>query len=177
MPSILTAKVTILQQLEMVSDMFYLVTNKSLFTSRDPSYNCGLFPSHTINNLFVFIPSGSCSGWYNTKECGYDGGECLEFNAKFPDCRTVGGGDCESFNATYPGCLVEVPESLGNGLCAGGSYNTEECAWDGGDCIEFNRKYPKCDVDFPFLIGDGKCSDWMSGAMTGECGWDGNDCL
>ena len=101
----------------------------------------------------------------------------MEFNAKFPDCRAVGGGACESFNATYPGCLVEVPENLGNGLCHGGPYNTEECAWDGGDCIEFNRKYPKCDVEAPFLIGNGKCNDWMSGAMTGECGWDGNDCL
>ena len=70
-----------------------------------------------------WIGDGSCDGGdYNTEECGWDGGDCIEFNEK------------------YPNCMVDWPSFLENGYCnAGdysneGDYNTEECGWDGGDC-------------------------------------------
>ena len=46
------------------------------------------------------------SGQYNTVECGFDG------------------GDCEDFNLEYPGCNVEDIWKIGNGYCYGGTNNT-----------------------------------------------------
>ena len=46
------------------------------------------------------------------------------------------GGDCEEFNAKYPNCNVDYPESIGNGGCDGGAYNTTECGFDGGVCLD-----------------------------------------
>ena len=53
----------------------------------------------------------------DTEECGWDGGDCIEFNEKYPDCD------------------VFVTNLIGNGICDGGDYNTWECGWDGGDCL------------------------------------------
>ena len=36
-------------------------------------------------------------GVYNTEICNFDGGDCLEFNSKYPDCKNA------------------YPESVGNG--------------------------------------------------------------
>ena len=71
-----------------------------------------------VSGIIYFVVSRS-------KECGYDGGDCDEFNAQYPDCtakntRKIGDGKC---NNEYP-------------------YNTEECGYDGGDCIDFNAQYP-----------------------------------
>ena len=38
------------------------------------------------------------------------------------------------FNKLYPNCTVDQPILVGDGVCEGGEYNTEECKWDGGDC-------------------------------------------
>eukprot|EP00903_Cladosiphon_okamuranus_P020097 g18457.t1 len=34
----------------------------------------------------------------------------------------------------YTDCYVEIRGWLGDGICDGDDYNTEECGWDGGDC-------------------------------------------
>ena len=107
------------------------------------------------------IGNGLCNGWdANTEECGYDGGDCIEFNEKYPNCNVyspyeVGDGRCDSSN--------------------GDDVNTEECGYDGGDCIEFNEKYPDCKVNFPYEVGDGKCNGGKYN--TKECGYDGGDCI
>jgi len=69
------------------------------------------------------IGDGKCDNRdpYNTKACGYDGGDCLEFNNK------------------YPGCKASNPSLIGNGRCENENvlsliYNTEACGYDGGDC-------------------------------------------
>lgn len=33
------------------------------------------------------IADGTCDGVYNIPECGYDGGDCDEFNTRFPNCE------------------------------------------------------------------------------------------
>jgi hypothetical protein len=112
-----------------------------------------------------FTPSfldGVCNpGEQNTAACGFDGGDCIEFNSKYP---------------SYPDCNVEDYSFLGDGYCNSGEYNTEECGFDDGDCFEFNSKYPDCNVDEPFLIGDGMCIN-DDEYNTKECGFDGGDCV
>ena len=124
-----------------------------------------IYPNCTASYPETYIGDGQChGGTYNTEECGWDGGDCIEFNTN------------------YPNCTVDSPYFIGNGYCGGWEYNTEECGWDGGDCIEFNEKYPDCHVDYPQYIdpqyiGGGICHHWKTGYNTEECGWDGGDCL
>ena len=61
-----------------------------------------------------FLGDGECNGGgYNTEECKWDAGDCLEFNEKYPDCPT------------------NFPRQVGNGRC-NSEENTEACGWDGG---------------------------------------------
>ena len=58
----------------------------------------------------------------NTKECGWDGGDCLSFNEK------------------YPSCTADQKSLIGNGACDDyAPYNTKECGFDGGDCQSTKR--------------------------------------
>eukprot|EP00979_Chaetoceros_neogracilis_P006008 scaffold1174_cov281-Chaetoceros_neogracile.AAC.39 len=99
------------------------------------------------------IGDGNCDGgYYNTAACGFDG------------------GDCEDFNNKYPNCNVAFPWWIGDGNCNGGDYNTAACGFDGGDCGD----YPNCNVDNPSLIGDGNCDG--GDYNTTECAFDGGDC-
>jgi hypothetical protein len=104
------------------------------------------------------IGDKKCDGrQYNTAECGYDGGDCTDFNVNFPNC-----------NVTYP-------YFIGDGKCDGGEYNVGDCEYDGGDCTSFNTKYPNCDVPFPYNIGNKQCDG--DDYNVEECGFDGGDCL
>ena len=104
------------------------------------------------------IRDGHCDGGeHNTAECGFDGGDCDEFNEKYPNCN------------------ADTPFFIGDGRCHGGDYDTEECGWDGGDCAHFNEKYPNCEVSLPYLVGNGYCNSYAA-YNTAECGWDGGDC-
>ena len=52
------------------------------------------------------IGNGQCDeGEYNTEECGWDDGDCREFNSK------------------YPNCTVEYPHDIGDGRYNGGEFN------------------------------------------------------
>ncbi|GFH44384.1 hypothetical protein CTEN210_00858 [Chaetoceros tenuissimus] len=123
-----------------------------------------LYPNCTVNTS-QFLGDGKCdnykeTGDFNSIECGFDAGDCIEFNQN------------------YPNCTAYLPDMvLGNGWCSV-DYNTEECGYDGGDCIEFNEKYPNCTAPYfyPELIGNGRCDDYEP-YNTNECGFDEGDCL
>lgn len=130
------------------------------------------------------VGDGYCSGaLFNVPECGYDGGDCDEFNIKYPDCPVVqspfkigdgccnndprynnplclyDGRDCIVFNEKYPNCAVKMSSWVGNGICNGPTYNNAQCSFDGGDCVDFNLRYPDCEVNnAPELVGDGLCT-------------------
>ena len=99
-----------------------------------------------------YVGNGRCHGsGYNTAECDFDGGDCIDFNKK------------------YPKCDVEYPYQVGDGHCHSGKYNTTECNFDGGDCI-VPPGYPNCHVKLPKWVGNG----WCDGGEynTPECGFD-----
>lgn len=81
----------------------------------------------------ILIGDNKCDGSdYNTKECGWNGGDCLD-------------KDKELWKQ-FPKCVKGVDSLLiGNGKCDnGGNENTEECGWDGGECFAFNLEYSNC---------------------------------
>ncbi|GFH56421.1 hypothetical protein CTEN210_12897 [Chaetoceros tenuissimus] len=108
------------------------------------------------------LGNSHCDWEYNDETCGYDGGDCDEFNAKYPKCKEVD----------------NAPNNIGNGYCNhDDGLNIEECGWDGGDCLVDG--YPDCHVQFPHFIENGVC-DYLveEGSYNSkECGFDGGDCL
>ena len=105
----------------------------------------------------VNLGDGYCDGGqYNKFDCGWDHGDCLDFNKQYPNCR------------------APSPFLVGNGLCDGKAYNNEACDFDGGDCNDFNSLYSNCNVKHPYLIGNGFCDGHEYDVE--ECGYDGGDC-
>lgn len=119
---------------------------------------------------WTLLENNNCDMILNNHACGFDGGDCAEFNLFFPECKNM--QDAQ---------LIEDVSQLGDGVCDGYPYNTTECGEDGGDCIDFNlmnklkNLYPNCTIVDPHRIGDGLCDGWPYN--TEECGWDGGDCL
>jgi hypothetical protein len=147
------------------------------------------------------ITDGNCNGGLpNTFQCGFDGGDCIDFNIAFPNCKAlnayeVGDGTChEELNVKecgYDGgdcCHMKLdPNYLNDGECNGGLYNTLYCGYDQGDCDQFRNENPLCpdleladdqlykDDGSPIVLGDGIC-DFIPEYMTGECGYESGDC-
>lgn len=94
----------------------------------------------SMNTLSSMSAMGYVTGNLYIEVCAFEGGDCAEFNEKFPDCR-MGDFSCSSFNRTFPGCIVDMPEFLGNGMRCDGNLNNAECNWDGGDCLSFNYQF------------------------------------
>jgi len=135
---------------------------------------------------FPALGDGRCDGGiFNTKECGWDDGDCLVCNAIVPDPSKVGDGhcdgglymdtvecnndahDCSFFVKNFPDCHVPEPERLGNGHCDGHLYVTEECGFDGGDCNS-------CNATYLAWVGDGTCDGGQY--LTLGCAMDAGDC-
>jgi len=135
----------------------------------------------------------------NIEECGWEGGDCLDFNQQYPNCTEskiyliqngqcdsetnieecgFDGNDCleenEQLQNDYPNCSVRSPSWIGDGICDGFDYNTTECGWDGGDCLVLQQEFPKCKGE-KSDIGNGICGGRRDN--TKECGWDGGDCF
>eukprot|EP00979_Chaetoceros_neogracilis_P004274 scaffold752_cov196-Chaetoceros_neogracile.AAC.9 len=113
------------------------------------------------NGIIELLGDGMCNAVNNNLDCGWDGKDCLEFNAKYPVC----GVKYKDIN----------PERVGDGKCDNfGGYNSRECGNDGSDCSKFNLQYPECGGENPDVIGDGNCDPEYDNV---ECGFDGYDCL
>jgi hypothetical protein len=108
------------------------------------------YPDCSIRDDEVqFIGDDKCKGGkYNSLQCGFDGGDCTEFNLD------------------YPNCDVFDPLQVGNGYYNNDTkYNVEECEYDGGDC---------CSVINSTLLGDKTCHGGYFN--NGRCGYDNGDC-
>lgn len=103
----------------------------------DPCYPT-IFIGDILNSPldFIWFPGLCDGGIFNREKCGFDY------------------GDCDEFNEEYPNCKVKHPRRVGNGRCDKQS-NIIECKWDGGDCTEFNNKYPNCRAQQPSQMGNG----------------------
>lgn len=120
---------------------------------------------NAVIGMYTWDTEVTDKGTFNTEECQYDG------------------GDCDDFNAKYPNCVVPEPFRIGDGECGGDiDFNakylmTEECGYDGGDCDELMNKYPDCPINFLPSLGNGYC-DWEDYVNPNieECGYDGGDC-
>ena len=107
--------------------------------------------------FYYKLGNGWCDLKYNTANCEWDGGDCLEFNKKYPNCK------------------IRDPQWLGNGVCSE-NENNAECGWGGGDCLELNQRYPNCKNCELSMVSDGTC--WgLQECNTAECEWEGGDCL
>ena len=91
---------------------FFFVANKDVCAQIFPNGTAGenligngiclmaKYPNCTAT-YFGNMGSGRCDGWqYNTEECGWDGGDCVELNTKYPNCHAanpsnIGDGYCE----------------------------------------------------------------------------------
>lgn len=95
--------------------------------------------------------------------CGFDGALAsisgLEYSTS--DCYEV----CKS-------ALVD-PSLLGNTVCDGPPYDTEECGWDAGDC-GYCAKECEVYLGWEADLGDGMCAEACD---ISACAWDGGDCV
>ena len=115
-----------------------------------------LYPNCNAGIFEALIGNGRCNVLgLNIKECGWDGGDCVQYNEDYPDCD------------------ADWPRNIGNGRCSGkvGGYDTLECKYDGGDCTAFREMYPGCLAPRPDWVGDGICNDGLYAKP--ECKYDG----
>jgi len=145
---------------------------------------------------------GECYGGpLNTFECGFEGGDCINFNFAYPLCkgddwlinveREVGNDVCNKDFATIacdfdggdccPANITKSP-SFGDGQCNGGLYSTRLCGFDDGDCNALHRDYPGCPLDKlseisgseNIILGNSICEGTIYSNAT--CGYEAGDC-
>jgi len=151
-------------------------------------------------NMVANLGNDECDGGVlNSIECGFDGGDCVDFNLAWPDCYVpdafkVGDGKCDELynkeKCGYDGgdCCpyASDDEHFFNGVCDGGYYNTQACGFDNGDCDEINLMYPVCPFEIlasrigtemfqSIIIGDGICQSGIY--LLEECFFEGGDCV
>jgi hypothetical protein len=145
-----------------------------------------------------WLGDGTCDGYgvedglYNSKLCGWDGGDCCEStcqNSEDYNCADTNFQCLDEGADDYaPGeCSVDFVEWLGDGHCDGDVYNIDSCGWDGGDCCFLTCTPGEYDCDVPLglclntltcqsdesQVGDGYCDE---DSNTELCNWDGGDC-
>jgi len=143
-------------------------------------------------------------GSFNSVQCAFDGGDCVNFNLAYPNCATIdpwriGDGTCdEIFNTiecNYDGadcCPYGDPNDLSladfrladQSQCDGGQYSTQKCQYDAGGCDFVQRQYPLCLLeelgnlfskdDDPPILGNGICESSIYN--IDDCGDEVGDC-
>jgi len=118
--------ITTILFLGMISGWAYVIVIQTSGTRFSQVYpHCHLQYSEILQ-----VGNGRCDGFSNKFECGFDDGDCINFNVAYPSCEVV------------PNLS---PYVIGDGYCHE-EYNTKNCGYDGGDCSFFVDK----EVD-PFL--------------------------
>jgi len=129
------------------------------------------------------IGDGRCDGGkFNTIGCGFDGGDCINFNIAYPGCTfespwKINDDVCDA-EANVPECNYDGGDCAsafaGNGVC-NVQYNTTENNFDGGDCAYgsmgwFNYTRPNCilsSYEYDFVATYGyQC--WAIESIAGE---------
>merc|ERR1712151_117286 len=125
-----------------------------------------------------FVGDGNCDDKNNSKNCGWDKGDC---------CGVVKKAYCTVCKCLDPGYVPScgLPDYKGDGNCDDENTNAK-CNYDGGDCCGHAVKKAYCtvckckDPNYkpsacvkPSLKGDGYCDDENN---VKSCGFDGGDC-
>ena len=179
---------------------FAIVTRRQLsgFYLRQKYPSCDI----AVEDMYK-LNDGVCDGGFvNSFQCGFDGGNCIDYNIAYPTCdavipEEVGDGICQEVHNVracgYDGgdcCPVKGDEHLGDGVCHGGWFNTANCLYDNGDCDYLRKAFPRF-VDYtahistddkgtPVVLGDGLCDRTkfdIAQYMNEACGWVFGDCL
>mmetsp|Transcript_7796 Transcript_7796/g.11548 ORF Transcript_7796/g.11548 Transcript_7796/m.11548 type:complete len:1061 (+) Transcript_7796:217-3399(+) len=160
--------------------------------------NCGQY------DLVKKFGDGICYGGpLNNIECGFEYGDCVNFNLAYPDCKgpnleklidvqkTMANQICDPEFA-IPECqfdagdccsyAIQGSELFGDGTCNGGMISSELCGYDNGDCLDFKREYPSCPLEEiakdkaseSVILGDGVCDSNLYASE--ECGYEAKDC-
>ena len=116
-----------------------------------------------IKGSNALLGDGTCNKKYNSTECDYDKGDCLD---------------------VLQACAFGIfPYTVGDGYCDD-EANNEACSYDGGDCCGNvkTERCTECDCYLkelcasgspPSTVGDGICHDEHN---IEECMFDGLDC-
>jgi hypothetical protein len=153
------------------------------------------YPKCKIKNEDIkLIGNGICNGGeFNTVQCGFDHGDCVDFNLAYPDCNVpepnrVGDRECDENDVynieecKFDGgdcCPVATSDLYGDRVCHAGVYNTLACNYDEGDCEAFRKEFPDCPEHVngsPIVIGNGICDLTATYLITAECGFSFGDC-
>ncbi|GFH51784.1 hypothetical protein CTEN210_08260 [Chaetoceros tenuissimus] len=180
-------------------DIFYPIC-QSVIEEFNNAYSLDGNESYSKKN----VGDGTCDKFLNNPECEFDGGDCIDFNTKYPECDVfkpsfIGDGTCydagkyntlecgydggDCFLSEYPQCHGVKgerfdPSMVKNEKCDGHPYDTEVCGWDGGACVKYafgkGARYEGCKTESPWELGDSLCQNHLN---TAECEWDGGDCI
>ena len=136
------------------------------------------------------VGDGTCNQENNIEECKFDGGDCCPFDVTRTPGKCDGGlynalncmfdfDECREFNRKYPDCEAPDPYRVGDGVCDGVNYMTNECGFDGGDCERCLANLENTTLNERLVdiskVGNGFC-DGGEVLMSDECGNDGGDC-
>jgi len=150
------------------------------------------------------IGDGYCDGGqFNSIACVFDGGDCIDFNLEYPNCKAtepelVGNDEC-NFELNNEDCNFDGSDCcpfdygvngtdprLGDGVCDGGKFFTQMCSYDEFDCQDFRSRVQATGCDMENLadlvdidgiprIGDGICDSRVYN--NAECLFEDGDCV
>ena len=109
-----------------------------------------------------------CDRDFNVKVCGYDDGDCIQFNSEYTRCSALDPNIVGDTKCILKGDENDMIQGICN-KCTDPNVWTPACKWDGYDC---------CNVDdtAKLQLGDGICNP-NDDLNTPLCGYDGGDCV